>query len=299
MVVAGESLVDVVVPTSGAVEHAPGGSPMNVAVGLARLGLPTLLLTEIGEDDNGRLIEQHVHDSGVELHGASLVPGRRTSTATAHLDAEGSATYDFDLSWELAQVELPVDATALHVGSVGALLRPGREAVVALARQAVRRGLLVSYDPNARPALTPDAEQAWDDVRQVAALAGLVKMSVEDLEFLCPGTSPTELAAELLSAGTSLFVLTGGGEGATAFTGAASATAPSYPVQVVDTVGAGDSFMAALVAVVLQHGLTGLDEHRLSAYLTAAHQVAQITVSRRGADPPRRTELPATWPGVE
>ena len=297
-VVSGEALVDIVVPTVGAREEAPGGSPLNVAVGLSRLGIDTLLVTELGDDDNGRLVESHVRSSGVRLHPDAVRVGRTTSTATARLDATGAATYDFDLRWELGHVELPEDADALHVGSAGALLRPGRDVVLDLVEGAARRGALVSYDPNARPALTPDAAQTWLDVQEVAASADLVKMSDEDLAFLAAGHRPHEVAARLLAQRTRLFVMTRGGGGAVAFTSGCAVEVPSVRVGVVDTVGAGDSFMAALVAVALEHGLEDLDERRLSAYLTAAHQVGAITVSRRGADPPRRDELPPGWPNV-
>ena len=297
-VVAGEALVDVVVPTSGEREHAPGGSPLNVAVGLSRLGIDTLLVTELGDDENGRLVEEHLRGSGVRLPAGAVAAGRPTSTATARLDTTGAATYDFDLHWGLAPVGLPEETDALHVGSVGALLRPGREAVLGLVEQAARRGTLVSYDPNARPALTPDAARTWLDVREVAASADLVKTSDEDLEFLAPGHTPEEVARLVLAQRTRLFVMTRGGGGAVAITGDAAVEVPSGRVDVVDTVGAGDSFMAALVAVALEHGLEDLDEPRLTAYLAAAHAVGAVTVSRRGADPPRRDEMAAGWPDV-
>ncbi len=297
-VVAGEALVDIVVPTEGEREQAPGGSPLNVAVGLSRLGIDTLLVTELGDDHDGRLVEEHLRGSGVRLHPDAVRGGHVTSTATARLDATGAATYDFDLRWELGRVDLPQEADALHVGSVGALLRPGRDAVLDLVEAAARRGALVSYDPNARPALTPDAAQTWLDVQEVAASADLVKMSDEDLAFLVAGQTPEEVAVQLLGQRTRLVVMTRGGGGAVGFSNGCSVEVPSGRVGVVDTVGAGDSFMAALVAVALEHGLEDLDERRLAAYLAAAHQVGAVTVSRRGADPPRREELPAGWPNV-
>ena len=298
VVVAGEALVDVVLPASGDPEEAPGGSPLNVAVGLARLGVETLLVTELGDDGHGRLVRDHVLRSGVRLHADAVAAGRATSTATAHLDEHGSATYDFDLHWTLAPVELPEGVEAVHVGSVGALLRPGRDSVLGLATTAAQRGALVSYDPNARPALTPDPASTWQGVREVAAVADLVKLSDEDLAFLQPGSTPAEVAATFFTGGTRLVVVTHGGHGAVAMTPTLTVEVPSQRVQVVDTVGAGDSFMSALMAVAIEHGLDELDEDRLTAYLTAAHQVGQVTVSRRGADPPWRQELPPGWPGV-
>lgn len=298
VVVAGEALVDIVMPAKGSTEQAPGGSPLNVAVGLSRLGVETLLVTELGEDENGRLVRDHILHSGVRLHADAVSTHRTTSTATAHLDENGSASYDFDLDWSLAPVKLPEGVEALHIGSVGALLRPGRDSVLALARAASEQGALVTYDPNARPALTPDPEQAWHDVREAASLADLVKMSDEDLLFLRPGVAASDVASSFFGAGTRLVVVTHGGHGAVAMTPSVTVEVPSCGVQVVDTVGAGDSFMGALVAIAIEHGLDELDKERLAAYLSAAHQVGQITVSRRGADPPWRRELPEGWPGV-
>jgi fructokinase len=297
--VVGEALVDVVVTPSGAVRRSPGGSPLNVAVGLARLGIPTTLVTELGDDELGRLVLDHVQASDVAMDPGAVVVGRRTSTATAHLDASGAASYLFDLDWELGPQELAPDAAALHVGSLGTVLRPGRDHVLDLTRAATERGLLVSFDPNARPALTPDASAAWRDAREVASMASVVKMSDEDLAFLAPGTSPEEMAATLLEGTTRLVVVTYGGGGAFAASQEGQVSIASQLVDVVDTVGAGDSFMAALLAVVVEHGLASLDASRLEQYVAAAHQAAAITVSRPGADPPHRDELPAEWPAVE
>jgi len=298
-VVAGEALVDVVVQATGDTHHAPGGSPLNVAVGLARLDVPTTLVTEVGDDALGRLLVDHVLASDVALHPESVVTGRRTSTATARLDASGAASYDFDLRWELGPRPLPEEAGALHVGSLGTSLRPGRDHVVSLVDEAASRGLLVSFDPNARPTLTPDPVRAWRDVREVAGAATIVKMSDEDLTFLTPGTTPEELVASLLVGATRLVVVTFGGEGALAATREAQVRVASRPSAVVDTVGAGDSFMAALLAVVVEHGLDDLTPSRLQQYVEAAHVAAAVTVSRPGADPPRLGELPAGWPGVD
>src|SRR4051794_17624270 len=150
--VVGESLVDVVVPAEGPRHEAVGGSPLNVAVGLARLDVPTSLLTRVGDDDFGRLVQQHVRESGVWLHEGSMVAGGVTSTSTAHLDGGGAATYDFDLVWDLPAQELPEDLLGVHVGSIGAVLEPGRASVADLVRRAVDSDVFVSYDPNIRPA---------------------------------------------------------------------------------------------------------------------------------------------------
>lgn len=296
--VVGEALVDIVIPPYGGAEEAPGGSPLNVAVGLSRLGIDTCLLTVVGDDDRGRLVQEHLRASNVRLVEGSVVAGLTTSTATARLDASGAATYDFRLSWELGPHGLPAGSTALHVGSIGAALRPGRDSVLDLVTRAASAGLMVTFDPNTRPAFTPDPGQAWRDVREVAAATRLVKMSDEDLRFLRPDASPAAVAEELLEEGPDLVVVTFGGQGATAFSEAAVVGVPSLPSRVVDTVGAGDSFMAALVAVAAEHGLEDLGAARLKGYLAAAHEAAGVTVSRRGADPPWRAELSAGWPNV-
>lgn len=299
-VVAGEALVDIVVPPDGPVEHAPGGSPLNVAVGLSRLGIDTTLLTRLGTDDHGHLVLDHLTRSNVRLGDGAVAAGTRTSTATAHLDEARAATYDFDLTWALPRQRLPADANGLHVGSIGTALRPGRDAVVDLVEQAHGRGLFVSYDPNARPAFLPEPAQAWRDLREIAARADLVKLSDEDVGVLAPGREPAQVAAELLEAGAStrIVVVTHGGAAAEAFTTAGHVRVPAPRVQVVDTVGAGDSFMAALVAVLLEREgrIDDRDVVDLTELLSAAHAVAAITCGRRGADPPRRDELPSGWP---
>jgi fructokinase len=295
-VAAGEALVDIVVPYRGEGTTAPGGSPLNVAVGLARLGLDAVLLTQIGEDDRAAVIRAHLEASGVRLAPGSVRAGFPTSAATARLDEYGAASYEFDLEWSLGPATLPEGAAALHVGSIGAALQPGRTGVMDLVAQASAQGLLVTFDPNARPAFTPDATQAWRDVRETAEAAHLVKMSDEDLAFYRPGATPEEVARELLGGATRLVVFTLGGYGAAAFTATESVEVPSRTTDVVDTVGAGDSFMAALATVVLERGLDDLGPDRLRGLLAAAHEVAAVTVSRRGADPPHRHELPEGWP---
>src|SRR4051812_22064772 len=159
--VVGEALVDIVVPPDGTRTLAPGGSPLNVAVGLARLGVATELVTEIGDDDLGRLLAEHLAGSDVSLGDGSVIEGRPTNTATARLDEHGAASYSFDLRWELSTRPSPTAFDALHVGSLGATLDPGRDSVVQTAQEAARAGLMVSLDPNVRPALTPDRAAVW------------------------------------------------------------------------------------------------------------------------------------------
>lgn len=307
-VVAGESLVDIVVPADGSARHnAVGGSCLNVAVGLARLDVPTTLVTRIGDDELGRLIVDHVEASHVALSKGSIVPDGVTSTATAHLDEQHAATYDFELHWDLPAPELPTDALGVHVGSLGATLDPGKAAVMDLVRRAVQAEVFVSYDPNIRPFFLHDPEAAWRDVLEIGSGARLVKLSDEDLRLLRGDASEEDVCRELLAGRhTELVVLTQGGDGATAFTEGARIEVPAPRTEVVDTVGAGDSFMAAMLAMlgdwdVLTGGegaLRALDDARVELLVRGAATASALTCSRRGADPPTRRELPPTWPAV-
>lgn len=303
-VVVGESLVDIVVPLAGERAQAVGGSPMNVAVGLARLDVPTLLVTQVGDDEYGRWIVEHVRSSGAELAVSAVHEGRATSTATAWLDADNAATYDFDLVWDLAPQALPDDVLGLHVGSLGAALEPGRRTVLDLVRQAADADVFVSYDPNVRPAFLPDPDVGWHDLRELAAGARLVKLSDEDLLVLRPDLPVEQSARVLLAGATELVVLTHGAGGASAFAEGTRVDVPAPHVDVIDTVGAGDSFTAAVLAILVGWELTlegpgslaALDEDHLRELLAAAAQAAAVTCSRRGANPPTRRELPPSWP---
>lgn len=304
-VVAGEALVDIVVPTSGPREHAPGGSPLNVAVGLARLDVPTTLVTRIGDDDFGRLVTEHVRASDVALSPGSVVAGGATSTATAYLDAEHAATYEFELEWDLPTVELPRDVLGVHVGSLGATLEPGKAAVMDLVRRAGDADVFVSYDPNIRPFFLHDREAAWRDVCDIGGGARLVKLSDEDLALLRPGSQEDDVCRELLAGRhTEVVVLTRGGGGATAYTEGATLHVPAPPTDVVDTVGAGDSFMAAMLAMLCDWNvpsggdgaLRALDDTRVEMLVRGAAAAAAVTCSRRGANPPTRRDLSPSWP---
>ena len=304
--VAGESLVDIVVPADGGPRHdAVGGSCLNVAVGLARLGVPTVLLTRVGADKYGDLVVEHVQASDVVLAEGSVVPEGRTSTATAYLDEQHAATYDFEIVWDLPRQKLPAQAFGVHVGSLGATLAPGRGSVVDLVQQAVAEEVFVSYDPNIRPFFLDDPRAAWRDVLEIGAAARLVKLSDEDLRLLRPGHAEEDVCRELLAGEhTELVVLTRGGSGATAFTDGATLPVAAPPTNVVDTVGAGDTFMAAMLAMLCEGDVVGggedalraLDDSRVEMLVRGAVTAAAITCSRRGANPPTRRELPAAWP---
>ncbi len=298
ILVAGEALVDIVSgPDGQVIETRPGGAPLNVAVGLARLQVPTLLLTSFAADDHGAMVAQHLAESGVRL--ASPSPGSgATSVAHASLDERGAATYRFDLTWDPPAVALPGNLQALHTGSLATVLEPGAKATRALVDDASAIGATITYDPNVRPALLPEREQAWRLVRQWAALAHVVKLSDDDAAFLCPGAPLGEVIDRLLSPElTRLVVVTCGAGGATLATGRERVHVEAPRTKVVDTVGAGDSFMSALIADMAgreladPQRLTDTPRQRLQQIGAFAVTAAAITCSRRGADPPYRREV--------
>ena len=296
--VVGEALVDVVTRSDGTVSEHAGGSPANVALGLARLDRETYLLTRIGQDGYGRRIRSHLAASGVQVVDGSVVPGR-TSVARAAVDDAGSATYEFDLDWALPHVPLPDDPVVVHTGSIAAVRQPGAATVERIMLGAHRR-TTVSYDPNLRPDLMGSPSAVRPFVETLVAAADVVKLSEEDARWLVPDTPPEDLIQTWLRLGPALVVLTRGGDGSVAVCRSGRVQAPAPPVEVADTVGAGDSFMAGILDGIWEAGLLGGPQRRalgevsrqvLDRVLRHAARVAALTVSRPGADPPWRTEL--------
>jgi len=294
VLVVGEALIDVVHRADGTVDHLPGGSLANVALTLGRLERTTTLATWIGDDDAGATIRRWLGESGVELAPGST-GAASTSTATARLDAEGAATYDFEVEWRVpAGTAVTLATLAVHTGSIAAVLEPGASAVYALVK-AARATATITYDPNVRPALMGDPVDARRSIERLVALADVVKVSDEDLAWLVPGMESVEVARDWLALGPAVVVVTLGGDGAVAFTAARELSVAAPRTQVVDTVGAGDSFMGALVDGLWEAGLLGsgrrsalraIDSSVLQHVLEACVEVAAITVSRAGANPP-------------
>lgn len=299
--IVGEALVDVVVKPDGSSAAHPGGSPANVALGLGRLGRDVELLTALGDDAHGQLVRAHLEQSHVQLVGGT--PAKKTSVATAHIDAHGVPTYDFDLTWSLAPDAVTRPAPlVVHTGSIAAVLEPGGTEVEAILR-AARSTSTITYDPNARPTLMGDSRAALARIEAFVELADVVKVSDEDLEWLMPGVDPIDAARQWASAGTALVVVTRGGEGSVAIASGAVIEVPSVRVDVVDTVGAGDSYMGGLIDGLWSAGLLGASRRKdlarapvsvVSAVLERCGRIAAITVSRAGANPPSSEELEAT-----
>jgi fructokinase len=282
--VVGEALVDVVTDATGLTQERVGGSPANVAVGLGRQGLDVQLLTALGADDRGRAVRAHLEASRVEVLAGPLP---ETAVANARLDSEGVATYTFEIGWDLTGAPEPGPADWLHVGSIGATLEPGGTQVLELARGWPG---VVSYDPNCRPLLMDLS--AKSRIEQLVAVSDVVKLSDEDCTWLFPGEDQDVVARRWLALGPQLVVVTRGGRGAQAWTHAGTVWADSAEGEpVVDTVGAGDAFMAGLLAALAAVDLTSLTVEELHTALDRASSLARRTCERVGADPPWAAEV--------
>ncbi|WLQ08126.1 carbohydrate kinase family protein [Arthrobacter oryzae] len=288
VVVVGEAIVDIIDTAAGPVEF-PGGSGMNVAFGLGRLGVSTAFLTALGSDERSRSIQRHLDAAGVHL-----LPGaehlNRTSTARALLDSSGSAEYDFDFEWNLPHISPAFLPKVLHTGSLASFMEPGATQVRSLLEQFSRR-CLITYDPNIRPTLLPGHTEALRIFEHTAALATVVKLSAEDAQWLYPRTSPHDVAGRLLDLGTELAIITDGASGSYLRSNAAGIEVPAPAVVVKDTVGAGDSYMSALIAGLIEDPEDGFGYGKLTRVGAAASLAAAITVGRHGANPPTRAEL--------
>jgi fructokinase len=298
--VVGEALVDIVTLPDGRVTEHPGGSPANVAVALARLGRPTTFVTQLADDDYGRLLQAHLRGEGVDLR-AEPPAGGRTSSARATLGPGGAAAYDFDVSWDLAAAVPVQPATVVHVGSLGALLAPGADSVLATLEAYAGRATL-SYDLNLRPETLGGIEAFADRVTKVVGACDLVKASDEDLAHLHPRLEPAAAAHHLLALGPAAVVVTLGARGALCVTREAEILVPSLTVDVVDTIGAGDAFSAGLIDALWEAGhlgdgsraaLRALGAAAWTDVLRHAVAVAAVTVTRAGADAPSRADLSA------
>ena len=305
-VVVGEALADLVGQRGGRtfVAH-PGGSPANVALGLARLDVPVTLMTRLGHDGLGEMIIEHLRASGVRVNRVigGGAPDISTSLAIATL-AAGVASYDFRIEWDMpALAPLPIETRCLHTGSLATALPPGNANVIDLVERERTRGrVTICYDPNVRPALLGDAARARTGIERLVALSDVVKVSDEDLRWLYPDQPDELVAQDWLALGPALVMVTRGGVGVYALSAGVELYRPAVPIDLVDTVGAGDSFTSGLLDALHRADLIGgsrreavaaIDESTLASVVDAAALTAAITCSRPGADPPTRVEIDA------
>lgn len=281
-----------------------GGSPFNVSVGLARLGCPAGFLSGLSSDFLGRRLSQVLAAEGVSTKYA--VPcDRPTTISLVGLDAAGVPEYQFygngAADTGVAPGDVPAlgpEVTGVHFGSYSIAVPPVADALAALATN--ERARFISLDPNIRPTIEPDMAVWRARIDVLIPSVDLLKISAEDLALLHPGRDAADFAAEMLGRGPRLVVVTDGGDAARGWTAAGAHAAATPPrVAVIDTVGAGDTFQAALIAQLSAHkdgplaGLAALDQPGLARTLDYAARAAAITCSRRGADLPRAAELAA------
>lgn len=308
IVVAGEALMDVfdagATPTGQTLDARIGGSPYNVALGLARLAQPVAFCGAVAQGFLGERLMQSMRDEGIDTRPVQRVDAP-VSMCLIGLDAQGVPRYDFMgergadrlLNTDVMH-QLPPQVRAVHVGSYAMVVEP----VAATQRALIERlapTALIAYDPNIRTVVEPRLERWRETLAWMMPRTQLLKISDEDLATLYPGRDEAELAAQALAQGAGLFVITRGGQGASAFTARGRIDVAAPRVTVADTVGAGDTFQAALLTGLAERGrlspqdLRQLSDADVQALLGFAAQAAAITCSRRGADLPRRSELPA------
>ncbi len=287
--VAGEALIDLVSSGGSKTAHV-GGGPANTAKALARLGLASSFVGGISADKYGSLIEAELSESGVDL---SLVlrGSKPTALANALIGESGVATYTFELegttTFNFSRSWLPSGEPAVvHVGSVATLVEPGASELLSWVK-----GLSVPvvFDPNVRPSIMSDRDLYRAAVERWVSVASVVKLSYEDLHWLYE-EDEDGVVKRWLSDRASVVVVTKGSEGLRGYFGDVVIDVPAVSVDLVDTIGAGDTIGAVVVEGVVKYGLAGLGAN-LDSVLRRAALAASITCSRAGANPPWAREF--------
>ncbi len=282
----------------------PGGSPFNVAVGLARLGIPVALLSRLSLDQHGELLAGRLRAEGVDSR--FLVRGPEPTTLAVVRSGPGEEL-EFEFTDQGADRNLrpadvpqgfPPEVVGMHFGSISLVLEPGASTLEAcMAREHGSR--LISLDPNVRPALIPDRAAYLRRLEGWLPFTDLLKVSRADLAWLFPEDACRSVARRWLELGPALVVVTSGKDGCLAFRASQEIGVPGLQVEVVDTVGAGDAFTAGLLAWLYAHSalvplkLLALSAQELRAALGYATAAAALTCARSGADPPTTAEVEA------
>lgn len=308
ILVCGEALFDMFADDPAkdpiAFEAHIGGSPFNVAVGIARQEQQVAFFGGISNDTLGQKLAHRLEAENVDIR-YLLRTDALTTLSVVQKDAAGNPAYTFYGEGAADRAVTPDDLPAriddigiLHVGSYTMLVEPVASALKTLLRRE-KPNCLISFDPNIRPTVVADMAHWRRNTSNVAALADIIKVSDEDLALIHPGEDPQVLAKQWIANGTSLVIVTAGANGAEAFTASSHVKVPGIKVDVADTVGAGDTFQATLLSDLVGMGiesrltLAKLDGHALNALLLHAIEASALTCARRGADLPRRAELPS------
>jgi fructokinase len=302
VVVAGEALVDLILRADGSLEAVEGGGPYNAARTLARLGIDAVFLGGLSEDGFGRMLRQRLTTDGVRLGMPTPLPVP-TTLALAELDEHGTASYHFYVASTAAPAVTEADVagvldgsvSVLHVGTLGLVLEPMASTLERLAVSAPD-DVLVFVDPNCRPTVIEDAAAYVARLHRVLARADVVKVSGDDLAWLAPDSATIDTARGLLALGPKVVLFTDGADTVHVLTSDGSFAVAVPRVDVVDTVGAGDSFGGGFLASWIDAGLGRADLGDLDALRRATQRaivIAGITCTRAGAEPPHLAELPA------
>ncbi|WP_274629740.1 carbohydrate kinase family protein [Arvimicrobium flavum] len=301
----GEALIDMLprVSTQGEPSFAPyaGGAVFNSAIALGRLGAPVEFFSGLSSDLFGEQLREVLAASNVGSRYAP-VSDRPTTLAFVRL-VDGHATYTFydenTAGRMLSEADLPSLTEPVHAmlfGAISLIPEPCGSAYEALMRRE-HEARVMMFDPNIRPNFITDKEKHLGRMRRMMAMADIVKLSDDDLVWFGETGSPAEIAARWLDSGPKLVIITGGSKGATAYTNQHVVTVAAKRVEVVDTVGAGDTFNAGVLASLNEQGLlskdavAGLTEGQIRAALSLGADAAAVTVARAGANPPWRKEL--------
>ncbi|MDS4026643.1 MAG: PfkB family carbohydrate kinase [Candidatus Contendobacter sp.] len=296
----GELLIDFVPTVTGAglidapaFVKAPGGAPGNVAVGLARLGVSSAFMGKVGDDAFGHFLAHTLAEAGVDVGPLRFSTEARTALAFVSLRADGEREFMFyrhpsaDLLFALREVDVAAihRAKLVHFGSISLIGEPSRAATLYAVDTARAAGCLISYDPNLRLPLWPDADAAREGMLLGLRKAHVVKLSDEESEFLTGIGDPQAACRVLWHDGLRLMVVTRGRAGCTYFTPEYSGAVAGFTVDAVDATGAGDGFMAGLLQGLLADPTVFRDETRLYELCRFANAVGALTTLERGAIP--------------
>lgn len=307
VLVIGEALVDVVHGINGEIKNIPGGSPANTAVALARLGTKTYMKARTSTDQFGTEIRNYLTSQNINLD-YSLIVKNPSSVVNALIQKDGSAKYEANLrgaadyGWtfeELNQVIDP-DIQIVQLGSLTSYIEPGATNVekwFSKLRQSNK--YLLTFDPNIRHPLDGENEvDVRSRAKKLASLSHVVKASDEDLNWIFSNNNPQDSAINIIESGASLVVVTLGKKGAFAVNKKLEIVeVKADEIAVIDTIGAGDTFAAALITQLLENSLINknaldnLSSDDLTEILTNCSAVSAITCSRQGANPPHRHEV--------
>lgn len=294
--VCGEVLIDLI-PKNGERIPIVGGGPANTAKALAKLGFDACFIDGISTDTYGQMARKELLFDGVNIKYSKLID-KPTALAVVSLSNDGVASYEFLLK-DTATFDFSTDwlpdpkinpPELLHIGTLATVVEPAASTLFKWAVEIGKKGKIV-FDPNVRPAVIADRKKYQESVQRWASISDVIKMSIEDYQWLYPDLQLVDVVRKFLSAKTKLIFVTKGENGIVAFTKDEMVEVPAVNVDVADTVGAGDTVGAIVVEAILESGIENLKGERLKNVISRAAKAAAITVSRSGAKPPTKQEI--------